>query len=112
VNEYLLIAIISSILSAFSQVLLKKSSLKKYESKFREYFNLYVIGGYFITFVCMILMVIAYRGLQLKVGIIIETLVYAYIMILSRLFFNEKITWKKLLGNTAIIIGVIVFVIE
>ena len=110
--KYVLIAGFSGFLSAFSQVLLKKGSMKKTKSLIFDYFNPYVIGGYGITILCMILMILAYRGLPFKYGSIIESLVFLYVMILSRLVFHERITRKKLLGNLFIITGVILFSLQ
>ena len=107
--KYILIAGFSGMLSAASQVLLKKGSMKKNRSAVFDYLNPYVIGGYGITFLCMILMIIAYKGLPFKYGSIIESLVFLYVMVLSKLFFNEKITRKKLAGNCLIVLGVIIF---
>lgn len=108
-TKYVLIAVFSGILSAFSQVLLKKSSTMQRDSAIKEYLNLYVLSGYGITFMCMILMVIAYRGLPFKYGAIIESLVYFYVMILGRIFFKEKMTLMRVLGNLIIVCGVAVF---
>lgn len=84
----------------------------KRESKIKEYMNYHVIAGYGITFTCMILMVIAFKGMPLKYGAVIESLVYFYIMILSRFFFGERFTLKKVIGNLLIICGVIIFSLE
>lgn len=107
--KYILIAMLSGVFSAFSQVLLKKSSNIKHKTRLREYLNLYVISGYALLFLCMVLMIFAYKGLPFKYGAIIESLVYIYVMILGRIFFSEKITRKKILGNVLIVSGVIVF---
>lgn len=107
--KYFVIAICSGILSSFSQILLKKSTEKEGTSVIGEYFNLYVIAGYAIMMLCMLLTVIAYRGLPFKYGAVLESLIYFYIMILSKLFLKEKLTKKKIAGNIVIGIGVIVF---
>lgn len=75
----------------------------------KEYINTYVISGYFITAVCMALMIIAYRGMPYKYGAVIESLSYLYIMIFSKLLLGEKLTKKKVAGNLIIILGVIIF---
>ena len=107
--KYFVIMIISGVLSSFSQILLKKSAGEKKDSLIKEYLNLYVIMGYVITALCMILTMIGYKGVPFKYGSVLESLTYIYIMILSRLLLGEKMTKKKLLGNIIIIIGVIVF---
>lgn len=108
-TKYIVIALCSGVLSAFSQVLLKKSSGIERDNKIRDYLNIYVISGYGITFICMILMVLAYRELPFKYGTVLESLVYFYVMILSRIFFKEKLTLKRVIGNLIIVCGVIVF---
>ncbi len=108
-SKYAAIAVFSGFLSAFSQILLKKSSDLERTSKLREYFNLYVISGYGITLLCMGLMVVAFKGLPFKYGAILESLVYLYVMLLSRIFLKEKLTLKKVIGNLIIVFGVAVF---
>lgn len=107
--RYFFIAILSGILSSFSQILLKKSTEKRKKTIIEEYVNVYVITGYTIMVLCMVLTVIAYRGIPFKYGAVLESLVYLYIMVLSRLFLREKITKKKIVGNIIIGIGVIIF---
>lgn len=100
------------IVSAFSQVLLKMSAQKKYSSVLREYLNLYVIVGYGMMVLTTVLTVLAYgTGLDYKNGPVIESLGYVLIMFLSLVFFSEKITRRKLLGNILVIIGIIIFYI-
>lgn len=107
--KYILIALLSGVLSSFSQVLLKKSAEKKQNTLLSEYINPYVISGYLLTGICMLLMIVAYKGMPYKYGAVLESLVYVYIMILSRIFFGEKITKNKLAGNILIVAGVIIF---
>ena len=108
-DKYVAIAVFSGVLSALSQVLLKKSSGIQRDSKIKEYLNPYVISAYGITFICMVLMIIAYKGMPFKYGAVIESLGYLYIMILGRIFFGEKLTAKRVIGNLIIVCGVVVF---
>lgn len=108
-SKYVWIALLSGVVSACSQMLLKKSSQIKRTSLIREYINPYVICGYGLTFLCMFMMIIAYKGLPLKYGAVLESLVYFYVMILSRLFFREYLTAKRIAGNLIIVAGVAVF---
>ncbi len=107
--KYVLIAIVSGVISAFSQILLKKSSQMDHKTRVKEYVNPYVIGGYLLTALCMVLMILAYRGLPFKYGAVLESLVYLYVMILSNIFFGESLTLKRVLGNIVIVCGVIIF---
>ena len=68
-----------------------------------------MISAYGITFICMVLMIIAYKGMPFKYGAIIESLGYLYIMVLGRIFLGEKLTAKRVIGNLIIVCGVVVF---
>ena len=107
--KYFVIMIISGMLSSFSQVLLKKSAQKEKDSIIKQYLNPYVITGYGITAFCMILTMIAYKGVPFKFGAVLESLTYLYIMILGRLLLGEQLTKKKIIGNLIIVAGVIIF---
>ena len=54
-NETFLILVLSIFVASVSQVLLKKSSLKKYDSIIKEYLNPYVITGYILLLLSTIL---------------------------------------------------------
>ena len=107
--KYLLIALSSVIIASFAQVLLKQSANINYRSKIREYLNWRVVTAYFMMFLCMLLTVFAFKGLEYKVVSIIESVGYILVTIMGRLFFNEKITGNKILGNFLIVIGIIIF---
>ncbi|MDE6918589.1 MAG: multidrug ABC transporter, partial [Lachnospiraceae bacterium] len=51
---------LSVAIASVSQVLLKKSALNKYDTVVREYLNPYVVGGYGLLFLSMLLTVYAY----------------------------------------------------
>lgn len=95
--------------AAFSQVLLKKSSEKKYKIWIYEYLNGYVIFGYFILFMAMAAQIFAFRYLEYKNGAIVESLGYVIVMVLGSLFFQEKITKNKLIGTILIFLGIAVY---
>ena len=78
-------------------------------SKIKEYINPYVIGGYCLVLVCMILMVFAYIGLPFKYGAVLESIVYFYVMIMSRFFLHERLSLKRVVGNLIIVCGVAIF---
>ena len=99
------------VISSVSQMLLKRGSMDHYDKKIREYLNVWVISGYFLMVVSTICVIYGYRGIAFKTGTVIESLGYVLVMVLSRIFFGEKITKNKLIGNLLIIIGVIIFCI-
>lgn len=112
-NEYMywILMFLSVFVASFSQILLKKGAQNKYESVIKEYLNPYVISGYTLMMLTTVLTVLAYKGLDYKNGPVIESLGYVLIMVLSYLFFREKITLKKVLGNGLVILGIIIFYI-
>lgn len=83
--------------------------MKKYDSVIREYLNPWVISGYGLMILSTLCVIYAYRGVAYKNGAIIESLGYLLVMFASRIFFGEKITKKKLIGNAIILTGVLVF---
>lgn len=108
-TKYWIVLFAAVIISSSSQMLLKKGATQKYESVIREYLNPWVISGYGLMVLSTLCVIFAYRGVAYKNGAIIESLGYLLIMFLSRIFFGEKITKKKLLGNLIILAGVLVF---
>ena len=107
--KYWIVLFLAVIVSSASQMLLKKGATKKYDSVIREYLNPWVISGYGLMVLSTLCVIFAYRGVAYKNGAIIESLGYLLIMFLSRFFFDEKITKKKLIGNLIILVGVLVF---
>ena len=108
-TSYYILYLISVTIAAFSQLLLKKSANRTHESLLKEYLNLYVIGGYGLLVVSMLLTIGAYRGLAYKNGPIIESLGYVLVMLLSGIFLKEKITARKIAGTALILVWILVF---
>ncbi len=109
VNKYFFLLVMSVVVASFSQILLKKSARKTYASILREYLNIYVVTGYGMMVLSTLLTVAGYSGVEYKNGAVIESLGFVLVMLLSRFFFGEKITKKKLLGNSLILLGIFVF---
>lgn len=107
-NPYI-IAVISVTIASLSQVLLKKSSMKKYPSFIREYLNPYVIIGYMMLLGSMMITIYVFKQLPFMSIPIIESLGYVLVLIFGLLFFGEKITKRKLIGMIVIIAGIIIY---
>lgn len=105
----MILLVLSVVVASLSQILLKKSASKTYSSVLREYLNPYVIIGYGMMVVSTLLTVGGYAGLEYKNGAVVESLGFVLVMLLSRFFFGEKITRKKLIGNALILLGIFVF---
>lgn len=110
-SKYIILLVLAVLVSSISQIILKKSASKTYNSIFREYFNLYVITGYGLMVVSTVLVILGLKGVPYKNEPIIESLGYIFVMILSNRILKEKITKKKLIGNLLILIGIIIYYI-
>ena len=108
-NEYYLLLLGSVLVASFSQILLKKSALKTYSSIWKEYLNLWVIIGYAMMVLSTLLTVFAYRGVDYKNGPVIDSVGFLLVMIWSRIFFGEKITKRKVIGNLLILAGIFIY---
>lgn len=109
INPYIFFLLLAVVISAFAQILLKKAATKTYKSVIFEYLNPYVICGYGIMVLGMLLNVVAFTRVDYKNGPVIDSLGFLFVMILSNIFFKEKITKKKVIGNAIILIGILIF---
>ncbi len=96
-------------ISSISQVMLKKSAMKKYDSKIKEYLNPLVIFSYIIFFVATFLTIFAYKGIPLSMGPVLESTSYIYVTIFGVKIFNEKITKFKIIALILILLGICVY---
>ena len=110
-NNYLYIGIflISVLVSSVSQILLKISAGKTYDSKIKEYLNAPVIIAYGLFFLSTVVTVLAYKYVDLSLGPVLEATGYIWVTLLGYLILKEKVSRKKLLGLVVIIVGIIVF---
>jgi len=108
----ILIMVCSELLASSSQILLKKSAGITYPDRIREYLNRYVISGYGMLFISMMLTILAYRVSDAYMNVpVLETMGYIFVMVFGRIFFNEAITRKKVLGMCCIFLGIVIFYI-
>ena len=106
---FLLIALSSVTIASFSQVLLKMGAGKSYPSKIREYLNFYVITGYGMLFVSMVLTIVAYSHLSYLSVPVVEAVGYILVPVLSYFIFKEKLSKRKVLGIIFILAGIVVY---
>ena len=104
-----LIFIFGVFISSVSQIILKQAAQKEYPNKIREYLNARVIFAYIIFFGATLCSIWAYTVIPLSLGPILESAGYIFVAVLSWLFLKEKITKKKMLGLSIIIIGIIIY---
>ena len=106
---FVCILLFGVLISSISQILLKKSADKQYESKIREYLNFRVIFAYSIFFAATLCSVVAYTKIPLSLGPVLESTGYGFVALLSWLFLKEKISKQKIIGLAIIIIGVFIY---
>jgi drug/metabolite transporter (DMT)-like permease len=108
-NKYILLFIGSVFIASCAQIILKTSTNKNYETYYKQYLNWNVFMGYAILGLTSLTAIIAYKGVDLKLGSILQCTGYLFIILLSGIFLNEYPTKNKLLGTFFIIIGIIIF---
>ena len=106
---YSLVYVAGVVISAFAQVLLKKSADTKKENVIKEYLNIRTILAYSVFFIATLCSVIAYKYVPLSYGPILGTLEYIFVAVLSYVLLKEKIKKKKLLGLFLVLVGVFIY---
>lgn len=99
----------SVFISSVSQILLKKSANKTYDSVIKEYLNPLVIIAYAMFFCSMLLTMYCYRYVDVSAGPILESAGYVFVAVLGFLFLREKFTKKKIIGMLVLLCGIAVF---
>ncbi len=108
---YIGVLFLSVIISAYSQILLKKSALKTYPSKIAEYLNPSVIFGYILFFVAILLDIAGLKKVPVSYIPAIESSSYFFVLLFSRIFLKEKLTKKQLLAVCTILVGIAIFIL-
>lgn len=106
---YSLIFVFGVFISSISQVILKKSAAIKYDNPLKEYLNPNVIFAYIIFFSATLLGIVAYKGIPLSMGPVLDSTGYLFVTFFGVKIFNEKLTKKKIIALILIIAGIIVF---
>ena len=101
--------LVSVFISSVSQILLKKSAGKTYDSKLREYLNPLVIIAYGMFFCSMLITMYCYRFVDVSAGPILESAGYVFVAILGYIFLKEKFTKKKVIGMVVLLCGIALF---
>lgn len=107
--KYIILFLSAVFISSVSQIMLKKSANKTYESKIKEYMNPWVIIAYGLFFGATLVTVLAYKYIPLSLGPILESSGYFFVTILGMFFLKEKVGKKKAMGLLIILAGIIIF---
>ena len=111
VIAYSCVLLLGVFISAISQVMLKKAAMKKYDSVIKEYLNPLVIFAYVLFVGTTFLSIIAYRGIPLSMGPILEATSYIYVTIFGVIIFKEKMNLQKIIALGLIIGGIVVYAV-
>ena len=106
---YALLSVLGVFLSSVSQVMLKKAAMRKHKNIWQEYCNPLVIFAYAIFFSTTLLGVLAYKGMPVSLGPVLETTAYLYITFFGVTIFKERLNAKKVLALFMIIAGIVVY---
>lgn len=109
VLAYSCVLLFGVFVSAISQVMLKKAALKEYDSRIKEYLNPLVIFAYVMFVGTTLLSILAYRGIPLSMGPILEATSYIYVTFFGVVIFKERIGAKKIIALALIILGICIF---
>ena len=101
--------IISAFITAFSQIVLKKSANRQHKSIFSEYINPYVLFSYACYFGVLVLNVFIYTKVDYRFGVVINSMSTVFVMLLSHIILQECVTKKRIIGNAIIVCGILVF---
>ena len=104
--RFALLLLLGVFISAISQVMLKNAAQKHYSSPIREYLNPLVIGAYMLFVGTTFLSILAYRGIPLSMGPILEATSYIYVTFFGMTLFHEKMTRQKWVALALIILGI------
>lgn len=106
---YSCVLLVGVFISSISQVMLKKAALKEYDTLIKEYLNPLVVFAYVLFIGTTFLSILAYRGIPLSMGPILEATSYIYVTFFGVTIFKEKLGKKKVLALALIIIGICVY---
>ena len=99
----------AQIVTAISQVLLKKAAGKTYSVWWRSYANPFVIIAYSLFVVTTLLNIIALRYVPLSLSAALAASAQIFVPVLSFLCLRERISKRKLSGMAIIVLGIIIF---
>ena len=92
--------------SSCSQILLKTSANKTYSKRIYEYLNIRVMSAYSFFLLASFTNLYLLLFLPLSVFPILESFGYLFVAILGRLFLQEKLDKRKIMGLAIILAGI------
>ena len=107
-----IILLVSVFISAVSQIMLKVSANKTYESRIKEYMNPLVIIAYVFFLGSTVLTMIALKHVPLSLQPILESSSYIFVSVMGYFLLKERFGKRKLIGLALILLGIFVYSIN
>lgn len=101
--------LLGTFLASVSQVMLKMAALREYDTPLAEYLNPLVIIAYAIFVGTTILGILAYRGIPLSMGPVLQATSYFYVTFFGIRIFGESMTRRRWLALALILAGICVY---
>ena len=108
-EKYIIVWIISVLISSIAQVMLKAEANKPHESRLKEYLNPMVIGAYGIFFLSTFLTMYALKYVPLTYSPLIAPLSYIFVPVIGVLVLKEKLSRRRVLGIVIMLAGIVIF---
>ncbi len=109
---YWALVVASVFCAALAQMCLKRGAIGRHASMWSKYVNPWVVGGYIVLGTTLIVNVFCLEhGIQMKEISAIESLGYLFVPLLSRMFFLERVTIRKMVAIGIIMLGIMVFLL-
>ena len=96
-------------IASVSQVILKMAASKNYSSRVRALLNAKVILAYGLFFSTTILTIFALRYIPITMCAALEATGQIFVPLMSCVCLGEKISKKRFLGMTLIVLGIVIF---
>ena len=106
---YALLLLVGTFMASISQVLLKKVADRHFDNPLKDYLHPFVLAAYSIFIASTFLSILAYRGIPLSLGPVLEATGYIYVTYFGVKIFKEKFNSKKAVALALIIFGIIVY---
>jgi len=101
--------VLSGLIAAISQLMLKKSAAIHYPRWWMEYLNILVISSYALLLLTSLVNMQAMVYLPYKVVPVVGTVSYIFVIMIGKFQFKEYIGTKKWIGLCLIIFGILIF---
>ena len=111
---YVALYLLSTFLASVSQVLLKKAALREHKSLLAEYTDWRVVLGYGLFVGCSLLTMLAYKGVPLNVGPVLEATGYIYVTFfgvdgVTQQHYTAEKVWMWIGALVLIILGILIY---